>query len=43
MWDEADRHARDPIELHGHTYVHPFDDFDLMAGQCTVGWEIYHD
>jgi threonine dehydratase len=43
IWDEADSHARRLVEEHGYTYVHPFDDFDLIAGQGTVGWEIYHD
>ncbi|WP_419183237.1 pyridoxal-phosphate dependent enzyme [Ralstonia solanacearum] len=26
-------------EAHGMTFVSPFDDFDVMAGQGTVGWE----
>ena len=43
IWDEADAHARELIERHGYTYVHPFDDFDLITGQGTVGWEIYAD
>ena len=43
IWDEADAHARRLVEEHGYTYVHPFDDFDLMVGQGTVGWELYHD
>jgi threonine dehydratase len=43
IWDEADAHARELVEQHGYTYVHPFDDYDLIAGQGTLGWEIYLD
>lgn len=43
IWDEADAHARELIERRGYAYVHPFDDFDLITGQGTVGWEIYDD
>jgi threonine dehydratase len=43
IWDEADEHARQLVAEKGYTYVHPFDDDDLIAGQGTVGWEIYAD
>jgi threonine dehydratase len=43
IWDEADRHARELVERDGLTYIHPFDDIDLILGQGTVGWEIYGD
>src|SRR6187200_785530 len=37
IWDEADTKARELVESEGYTYVHPFDDLDLIAGQGTVG------
>jgi threonine dehydratase len=43
IWDEADRKARELVESEGLTYVHPFDDLDLIAGQGTLGLEIYED
>jgi threonine dehydratase len=43
IWDDADRHARELVEREGLTYVHPFDDVDLILGQGSVGWEIYGD
>jgi threonine dehydratase len=43
IWDEADQKARELIESEGLTYVHPFDDLDLIAGQGTLGLELYED
>jgi threonine dehydratase len=43
IWDEADQKARELVESEGLTYVHPFDDPDLMAGQGTLGLEIHED
>jgi threonine dehydratase len=43
IWDEADQKARELVESEGLTYVHPFDDLDLIAGQGTLGIEIYED
>ena len=43
IWDEADEHARELVRERGLTYVHPFDDLDLIAGQGTVGLEIHDD
>jgi threonine dehydratase len=43
IWDEADAKARELVESEGFVYVHPFDDLELIAGQGTVGWEIYQD
>jgi threonine dehydratase len=43
IWDEADQKARELVESEGLTYVHPFDDPDLIAGQGTLGLEIYED
>jgi threonine dehydratase len=43
IWDEADQKARELVDSEGLTYVHPFDDLDLIAGQGTLGLEIYED
>jgi threonine dehydratase len=43
IWDEADVKARELVESQGLTYVHPFDDLDLIAGQGTLGLEILDD
>jgi threonine dehydratase len=40
IWDEADARARELVESEGLTYVHPFDDLDLIAGQGTIGLEL---
>jgi threonine dehydratase len=43
IWDEANERAKELINECGYTYVHPFDDFDLMAGQGTLGHEVMDD
>jgi threonine dehydratase len=43
IWDEANERAKELVAEHGYTYVHPFDDRQLMAGQGTVGLEIAQD
>jgi len=43
IWDEANEEAKRLVAEHGYTYVHPFDDLQLIAGQGTVGLEIHHD
>jgi threonine dehydratase len=43
IWDEADAFARKLVEDRGYTYIHPFDDLQLIAGQGTVGLEILED
>jgi threonine dehydratase len=43
IWDEADQKARELVESEGLTYVHPFDDLDLIAGQGTLGLELVED
>jgi len=43
IWDDADRKARELVASEGLTYVHPFDDVDLISGQGTVGVEIIED
>lgn len=43
IWDEANDKARELVAERGLTYVHPFDDMQLIAGQGTVGLEIMRD
>ena len=40
IWDEANEEALRIVAEQGLTYVHPFDDRDLIAGQATLGLEI---
>jgi len=39
-YDEAAAHAHGLAVSKGYTYVHPFDDPDVIAGQGTIGMEI---
>ena len=39
-YDTAAAHADKLVEEQGLTYIHPFDDPDIIAGQGTVGMEI---
>jgi threonine dehydratase len=39
-FDEAAEHAAKLVEEKDMTYVHPFDDPDVIAGQGTIGMEI---
>ncbi|WP_269490060.1 threonine ammonia-lyase, biosynthetic [Alkalilimnicola ehrlichii] len=41
-YDEASQHANKLVEERGLTYIHPYDDPDVIAGQGTVGMEILH-
>lgn len=43
IWDEANEKALELVEERGLTYLHPFDDPDLIAGQGTLGLEILDD
>ena len=43
IWDEANEKAKQLVAERGLTYVHPFDDLQLIAGQGTVGLEIMRD
>ena len=40
---DADAHARELEKSEGLTFVHPFDDPKIIAGQGTVGLEIMQD
>lgn len=43
IWDEANEKAKELVRSDGLTYVHPFDDEQLIAGQGTLGLEIVQD
>jgi len=43
IWDEANEKAKELVRTQGLTYVHPFDDAELIAGQGTLGLEIAMD
>src|SRR5204863_6472066 len=43
IWDEANEKAKQLVVERGLTYIHPFDDPQLVAGQGTLGLEIYED
>lgn len=43
IWDEANEKAQQIVRDEGLTYVHPFDDAQLIAGQGTLGLEIVQD
>jgi threonine dehydratase len=43
IWDEANEKAKELVRTEGLTYVHPFDDEQLIAGQGTLGLEVVRD
>jgi threonine dehydratase len=43
IWDEANEKAKQLVHDRGLTYIHPFDDLQLIAGQGTLGLEIVRD
>jgi len=43
IWDEANEKAKQLVAERGLTYIHPFDDPQLVAGQGTLGLEVYED
>lgn len=43
IWDEANEKAKELVAEQGLTYIHPFDDDQLIMGQGTVGLEIVQD
>ena len=40
VYDEAAAHAAKLAEENGYTFIHPFDDVDVIAGQGTIGLEL---
>src|SRR6195256_2297616 len=43
IWDEANEKAKQLTQERGLTYIHPFDDLQLITGQGTLGLEVYED
>src|SRR5678815_2752575 len=43
IWDEANEKAKELVRTEGLTYVHPFDDEQLIEGQGTLGLEVVQD
>ena len=43
IWDDANEKAKELARDRGLTYIHPFDDLELIAGQGTLGLEILRD
>ena len=43
IWDDANEKAKELVASRGLTYVHPFDDPQLIGGQGTLGLEIHED
>jgi threonine dehydratase len=43
IWDEANERAKQLVAERGYTYIHPFDDPQLVMGQGTLGLEIAED
>lgn len=42
-YDDAYSKAMELSEKHGYTFVHPFDDYDVLCGQGTIGLEILEE
>lgn len=40
VYDDAYRKALELKEKHGYTFIHPFDDENVIAGQGTIGLEL---
>ena len=40
VYDEAYRYALEMSQKEGSTFIHPFDDYDVICGQGTIGLEI---
>ena len=40
VYDDAYQHALQLRDEHGYTFIHPFDDVNVIAGQGTIGLEI---
>ncbi|MEG1584064.1 MAG: threonine ammonia-lyase [Anaerovorax sp.] len=43
VYDEAYNKALELASKHGYTFVHPFDDYDVLCGQGTIGLEILEE
>lgn len=43
VYDDAYSRAMELSQEKGYTFVHPFDDYDVMCGQGTIGLEILEE
>src|SRR6476619_8053440 len=43
IWDEAKEKSKQLCQERGLTYIHPFDDLQLITGQGTLGLDVYED
>ncbi len=43
VYDDAYQKARELQKEHGYTFIHPFDDEDVIAGQGTLSLEILNE
>jgi threonine dehydratase len=43
IWDDANEKAKELVAARGLTYIHPFDDPQLVVGQGTLGLEVFED
>lgn len=43
VYDDAYKHALELRDKYGYTFVHPFDDDNVIAGQGTIGLEILNE
>jgi len=43
IYDEAYEEARRLEQEHDYTFIHPFNDWDIIAGQGTIGLEILQE
>lgn len=43
VYDDAHNEAERLKEKYGYTFIHPFDDEDVIAGQATIGLEILNE
>lgn len=43
IYDESCDHARRLARKKGYSFIHPFDDWEIMAGQGTVGLEVLNE
>jgi threonine dehydratase len=39
-YDDASHYAQQLVKQQGLTYIHPYDDIDVIAGQGTIGMEV---
>lgn len=43
VYDESYEKARELAREHGYTFVHAFDDYDVLCGQGTIGLEVLEE